>query len=105
MIRVVDSIMGSGKTSLVTQRLDSLVGGPHNNTRVIYVTPFLDQVDRVIEGCKSRKFAQPDTTFSKTNRDSFSKLIESGHNVATTHSLFSVLTQDIYRKIKDRNYV
>jgi hypothetical protein len=105
MIRVVDSIMGSGKTSLVTQHLETLLKGSHNDVRIIYVTPFLDQVDRVIKECKSHKFVQPDKSFSRTKRDSFTKLIEGGHNVATTHSLFSVLTQDIYQKLNEHNYI
>ena len=50
---VVASIMGSGKSSWAIQTMNDCP-----NESYIYATPFLDEVERVKEGCK-RKFCDP----------------------------------------------
>ena len=56
-----DSIMGSGKTtSLINMMNENL------NERFIYITPYRDEIQRVIEGCYNRYFETP-KNFDKIN--------------------------------------
>jgi hypothetical protein len=102
MIHVIDSIMGSGKTTHITKEMNELVGDYVN---IIYVTPFLTEVGRVIQGCTWANFRQPDELEYGSKTKSLLNLIRNGHNVATTHSLFSLLNREIKQAIKERSYV
>ena len=42
-ITVIDSVMGSGKSSYAIQYINS-----HQNENILYVTPLLSEIDRVI---------------------------------------------------------
>ena len=48
-VTVIDSIMGSGKTT-------SLINMMNENTeeKFIYITPYRDEIDRVIANCRNR---------------------------------------------------
>jgi Zn-dependent alcohol dehydrogenase len=50
-IKIIDSIMGSGKTSYAIQKM---IEDTQNN--YIYITPFLTEVQRIKDQCKDRKF-------------------------------------------------
>ena len=54
-IKVVDSYMSSGKTSWAIDYINQM----DENTKVIYITPFLKECDRIIANT-NRKFVQPD---------------------------------------------
>ena len=51
-INVVDAIMGSGKTSAAI----NYINGLDEDTRVIYITPYLNEVIRIKEECSEKKF-------------------------------------------------
>ena len=60
-VTVIDSIMGSGKTtSLINMMNENL------DERFIYITPYRDEIQRVIEGCYNRYFETP-KNFDKIN--------------------------------------
>lgn len=46
MITVIDSIMGSGKTSWAIQHVNE---ADYCNDRFLYITPFLDEVKRIMD--------------------------------------------------------
>ena len=52
-LNVIDSQMGTGKTSYAIQEMGS------NNKNYIYITPFLTEVKRVKEDIKNKKFYEP----------------------------------------------
>ena len=54
MIQVIDSIMGSGKTTWAINYMNS-----HPDERFIYVTPRLKEVDRIVSGCSTIGMQQP----------------------------------------------
>lgn len=101
MIHVIDSIMGSRKT---THAIRMMNNEHTQDSRFIYVTPFLKEIDRITKECPSIGFHQPNTEHHKTKRDCLLSLIESGHNIATTHSLFSMLTHRMYDALRDHGY-
>ena len=79
---IVDSIMGSGKTTWAIRYMNSFP-----QRKFIYVTPFLDEDKRIRELCPSLRFVEPDGTFSKLS--DIRKLVKEGKNIATTHALLS----------------
>jgi len=98
-VKIYDAIMGSGKTYDAIERMKQ------NKGNFIYVTPFLDEVDRIIKNVP--KVYQPKITSSidpitsekiiKYKRDNL-LIMANGHvNMATTHSLFQKLNRNDYK--------
>lgn len=110
-ITVLDSVMGSGKTTymldyinaahLQTQReiFDGLLG----DRRFLYVAPFLSEVDRVTNACPGLRFRDPQPIHGRKLYH-LAKLIEAGENICTTHALFSMINREIYEQLKKQNY-
>lgn len=96
-ITVVDSIMGSGKTTAMLEKVNADVEGSY-----IYVTPYLSEIDRVIEQTQHR-FKQPYNTGSG-KLDAFHKLLAAGESVVTTHSLFLTATPETVQLIHEGDY-
>lgn len=98
-ITVIDSIMGSGKTSWAIQYIND-----HPEKNFLYITPFLDEVGRVIESTKHRQpFHQP-VNKGTGKLNSLSALLEAGKNIASTHELFRSLNADCREKIQQHGY-
>ena len=98
-ITVIDSIMGSGKTSWAIQYIND-----HPEKNFLYITPFLDEVGRVIESTKHRRpFHQP-MNMGAGKLNSLSALLEAGKNIASTHELFRALNADCREKIQQHGY-
>ena len=49
-IKIIDSIMGSGKTSAAINYMNK-----DYQKKFIYITPYLDEVDRVISACNEER--------------------------------------------------
>ena len=56
-VTIIDSICGSGKTSWAIDFMNESV-----DKKFIYITPYLDEVERVIDGCSNRFFVQKGVT-------------------------------------------
>ena len=85
-ICVVDSYPGSGKTSYAIQKINQL----SDDVKVIYITPYLGEVQRIIDSCPDRNFVQPDAkigTGSKMRH--LIDLVNDGTNIVSTHALFT----------------
>lgn len=52
----------------------------------------------------NRRFKHP-VDYGKGKSDSLKRLIDGGHDIVSTHALFSLLTQDIYALLEYNNYV
>lgn len=113
-IVVVDAICGKGKTQWALERIAK------TSEKFIYVTPYLEEVDRVINWCKEHqvqinepKYVQ-DKEKNKgklkrekeiiTKSEHFKKLLLSGKNIVTTHALLDRITLDMLDIIKEHNY-
>jgi hypothetical protein len=104
-IKVVDSIMGSGKTSWAIQHIND---SKFNDKRFIYITPFLDEVKR-IKSAASRRLYDPiihaengETIFKL---DHFHKLLAQNNNIVSTHSLFKRANSETKDLIHAGNYI
>ena len=83
-VTVIDSICGSGKTSWAIEEMNENI-----EQKYIYITPFLDEVKRVKEGCIDRYFCEPNEKLGKGSKyNHFVELLKQGKNIASTHALF-----------------
>ena len=98
-INVVDSIMGSGKSSWAIKYMNE-----NKDKKFIYITPFLDEVERIKTSCTKKIFKEP-TNRGKGKLDSLKKLISKGENIASTHVLFSFVDEETIGLLKINNYV
>ncbi|ODA07647.1 hypothetical protein [Paenibacillus polymyxa] len=102
-IKVVDSIMGSGKTSAAIQMMNK-----DDDNKYIYITPYLDEITRIKSTCTQRKFFEP-KVFTMDGEiffklDSLHKLLSEGKNIATTHALFKMATEETRELIYNGGY-
>ena len=98
-IKVVDSIMGQGKT---TWAMEFMKERP--DERFIFVTPFLDEVERIKANVPNIKTPFVDFKKNEPKLETFRELLLKGNNIATTHSLMSKFDLDIQENIKVGEY-
>lgn len=94
---IVDSIMGGGKTTAALQKINRGYG-----LRFIFVTPFLPEVDRVLEN--TRDFYQP-KELGNGKLDSLHDLLCDGKNIVCTHALFLRATAETMQLIYHGKYI
>lgn len=100
-IKVIDSPMGAGKTSYLIQMMKR-----DTENKFMFITPFLDEVDRITDSCKEKKFKQPNNKNNKGSKlESLKKLVSKGHNVVSTHALFSMADEELVKLIKSQGYI
>lgn len=99
MVHIVDSIMGSGKT----QAAINFINASDDDTKFLYITPYLTEVERIERCCSKKKFKQPKVFGSKMKGIKY--LFETGENIVTTHALFSKFDEDILEICKSLGYI
>jgi len=55
-IKVIDGYPGIGKSSWAIQNINE----SDENKKILYITPFLKEADRIATSCAKKKFLQPD---------------------------------------------
>lgn len=91
--------MGGGKTSAAITYMNE-----HKERRFIFITPYLEQVERIKKSCSTMSFAEPVADGVSTKSDSFRHLIKLGRNIATTHQLFERTNKETEKMLKDAGY-
>ncbi|MGP4082059.1 DEAD/DEAH box helicase family protein [Pseudalkalibacillus sp. R45] len=99
-VKVIDSIMGSGKTSWAIQYMNEADIGE----KFIYITPFLNEVDRVKTSVTGREFVQPESFKGKNKKAHLKKLIAEGKDIVSTHALFKKADDALIELIKMEGY-
>ena len=90
--------MGSGKTeSAITQMNEDL------DSRYIFVTPYLSEVERIKNGCPERDFVDPQDCGDGKYSD-FVRLLKEKRCIATTHALFKRCDPEMTQLIRDGHY-
>lgn len=98
-ITIIDDIMGSGKTTWAFNYINK----SDNETHFIFVTPFLKEIERCIQE-NNKDFKQPEYQIgSKLN--GLKRLLKSETNIATSHSLFSILDDEVLLLLNKHNYI
>ncbi len=112
-ITVLDSIMGSGKTTYVINMIntqyakdlaESFANPDHEPTKFLVVVPLLSEVDRFTHSCPDLRFKNPQTVHGKKYYH-LQQLVEQGENIVTTHALFRMLDRSLYQTLKGKGYV
>ena len=99
-VKVVDEIMGAGKSTAAINYINML----DSDIKVIYVTPYLSEVDRIKELCKNRNFKSPNWKKGRKIID-LKELIKGGENVVTTHALFHNFDDELIDMCWNMNYI
>lgn len=100
-INVIDSIMGSGKTQYAIQYMNEAT----ELERFIYITPFLDEVQRIKDSVQDRTFKEPDNRNNEgTKLRSLKDLIAKGEDIASTHALFRTADDEVIDLLTDAGY-
>ena len=97
-IKIIDMPMGEGKTTGLINYMNN-----HPDNKYLFITPFLDEVERIIKGCKDLDFAEPDDKHSKLS--DLKNLISNGRNIASTHALFSIVDSNVVELLYANGYI
>jgi hypothetical protein len=97
IVNVIDDIMGKGKTSWAMQYMVN-----NNDNSFIYVTPFLEEVERCVKKCG---FKEPNKISSENKLQSFKNLISRNKSIATTHELFRLIDEETLDLLRNSNYI
>ncbi|HGO9415610.1 TPA: DEAD/DEAH box helicase family protein [Bacillus cereus] len=99
-INIIDSIMGSGKTSWAIQFMKNAPA----YQKFIYITPFINEVERIITSV-NRNFHQPQADCKgETKLEDIKRLISEGKNIVSTHSLFRNINSEVIDLLDMENY-
>ncbi|MGL5960567.1 MAG: DEAD/DEAH box helicase family protein [Cetobacterium sp.] len=98
-VLVVDSICGSGKSSALIRHMKE-----NNNESYIYVTPFLDEVDRVVSELAGYIDFEKPINKGNGKIENLKHILGRGKSVATTHMLFSYFDEEVIELIKLYGY-
>ena len=101
-IKVCDAIMGSGKSSAAITYMNS-----NPNKRYIYITPYLEESERIKRACPELRFKEPSNKlpeyeFKKYNHTM--ELLKNGENITSTHNMFLRYSDEMLDIIKAGNY-
>lgn len=99
-IEVLDSIMGSGKTTGIIKWMNK-----NPNRKYLYVSPLLTEVeDRIPDECAPLGFISPNINEHRTKGEHLLELLKDGCNVSFTHKLFTDLTSEHLKIIESQRY-
>lgn len=103
-VKVIDSIMGSGKTTYIIKMMNEAPKNEH----FIFITPYLDEVTRIKRSCTNRKFYEPKIHSEEGETlyklDSLHKHLADNNDIVTTHALFSMANETTKELIYSGNY-
>ena len=101
-IEVLDSIMGSGKSTGIIKWIDD-----NPNQRYIYVSPLLSEVEqggRLQQSLDKVSFETPNDKGVTKGADML-RLLQDGVNISCTHSLYLNMTDEHFKHIYNNDYI
>lgn len=98
IVKVCDMIMGAGKTESAITQMNRDTG-----SKYIFITPYLDEVERIKQSCSDREFHDP-CNKGEGKLEDLHALLKAGLNVASTHALFKTYNDTTKELIRDGNY-
>ena len=82
IVKVCDTIMGAGKTESAITLMNQ-----DKESRYVFITPYLDEVERIKRSCVGRNFKDPQSK-GRGKLDDLHRLLSMRDNIASTHALF-----------------
>lgn len=101
MVKVIDSIMGSGKSSWAINYMKRL----EDDNSIMYVTPYLKELDRIEQQTKPEKHFHAPKSIDGSKLNHVVALLQDGKDIAVSHELFKRLNNECKDAIKDNGYV
>ena len=101
-IEVLDSIMGSGKSTGIIKWIDD-----NPNQRYIYVSPLLSEVEqggRLQQSLNKVSFETPNDKGVTKGADML-RLLQDGVNISCTHSLYLNMSDEHFKHIYNNDYI
>lgn len=100
-VKVCDAIMGTGKSQSAITYINE-----HKDDKFVYITPYLEEADRIKKACPSLRFVEPQVLAQYNLRkvEHTAALIREGRNITTTHQAFKGYTSDILDDIRNQGY-
>lgn len=98
MVTVIDSIMGSGKTTWAINYINN-----NRNVNILYITPYLKEIERIKDACKDRELLEPEPR-GKRKLDNLNELLSYQADICSTHSLFKRINEDTKKYIEQGEY-
>lgn len=96
---LTDNFIVTHNTSYAIQEMNFPFG-----RRYIYVTPYLKEIERVIEAT-NKDFKEPTNKNSEGSKlEGLRKLVSKGENIVCTHELFKLCDNELLDLIDDMNY-
>lgn len=99
-IKIIDAIMGAGKT----QGVINMINQSEDDEKFIYITPLLTEVNRIQTQCKKKNFRTPKFKGKNSKLDDFKKLIRRGDNIVSTHALFQKFDNELIELCRAADY-
>lgn len=106
MIKVIDSIMGTGKTTGVFNMMRN-----NSDTRYLYISLFLDEVgdgNSNTEGRIQRELPELDFKMPRNagegKLEALKRLISNRENISSTHALFSMFDNEVVEMLVEGDY-
>lgn len=96
--KVCDMIMGAGKTESAITLMNQ-----DGESRYVFITPYLDEVERIKKSCINRGFKDPQSK-GKGKLEDLHRLLAKRENIASTHALFETYNDDTISLIASGGY-
>jgi len=90
--------MGAGKSQSAIHYMNT------HDDHYIYLTPYLDEVERIKQQCSDKKFISPENK-GGGKLENLHHLLAKRNNVSSTHALFSAYNQYTMELIRNGEYV
>ena len=98
-VRIVDEIMGRGKTSSAIR----FINDSDKDEKFLFITPYLKEVERIKTNCPAKRFKEP--CFLKGRKlEGIKDLINRGENIVSTHALFQKFDLEVIDLCRAKNY-
>lgn len=94
--------MGTGKSQSAIAWMND-----HKDEKFIYITPYLEEANRIKNGCPALKFIEPSNKIAEYGHKKLehtAALIKEGRNITTTHQAFRGYTPEILEDIMRHGY-
>ena len=99
-VNVVDSIMGSGKTTAMINSINNA----NKEQKFMFITPYLSEVDRIKEKCADRNFKSP-VAMEGSKINGIKHLLNNKDNIISTHALFHLFDDEVFELIRNNEYI
>jgi hypothetical protein len=96
-ITVVDSVMGSGKTSWAIEYINS-----NPNIKFMYIAPYLKEVDRIM--FKTTRYFKSPHQKGEGKLSDLKELLRNGYDICCTHALYRMFDEETRQLVKNIGY-